>query len=79
MTFNVFLSVCSQLGLSNAGHFLGWQLQTGLKYLVQAHGPRVQSGADLKVGEWLGNGYEPELKRWLQDGVTKYSRSAGLK
>ena len=41
--------------------------------------PRVQSGADLKVGEWLGNGYEPELKRWLQDVVTKYSRSAGLK
>ena len=39
----------------------------------------MQSGADLKVGEWLGNGYEPELKRWLQDGVTKYSRSAGLK
>ena len=39
MMFNVFLSVCSQLGLSNAGHFLGWQLQTGLKYLVQAPGP----------------------------------------
>ena len=39
----------------------------------------MQNGADLKVGEWLGNGYEPELKRWLQDGVTKYSRSAGLK
>ena len=38
----------------------------------------MQNGADLKVGEWLGNGYEPELKRWLQDGVTKYSRSAGL-
>ena len=29
----------------------------------------------MKVGEWLGNGYEPELKRWLQDGVTKYCGS----
>ena len=38
-----------------------------------------QSGADLEVGEWLGNGYEPKLKRWPQDGVTKYSGSAGLK
>ena len=27
MMFNGFLSVCSQLGLSNAGHFLGWQWQ----------------------------------------------------
>ena len=34
-----------------------------------------QSGADLEVGEWLGNGYEPKLKRWPQDGVTKYSGS----
>ena len=40
---------------------------------------REQSGADLEVGEWLVNGYEPKLKRWPQDGVTKYSRSAGLK
>ena len=38
-----------------------------------------QSGTDLEVGEWLGNGYEPKLKRWPQDGVTKYSGSAGLK
>jgi len=39
--------------------------------------PREQSGANLEGGEWLGNGYEP--KRWPQDGVTKYSRAAGLK
>ena len=38
-----------------------------------------QSGADLEVGEWLGNGYEQKLKRWPQDGFTKYSGSAGLK
>ena len=45
MMFNGFLSVCSQLGLSNAGHFLGWQLQIGLKYLVQAPGPpRAERG-----------------------------------
>ena len=39
--------------------------------------PREQRGATLEGGEWLGNGYEQ--KRWPQDGVTKYSRSAGLK
>ena len=49
-----------------------------LNTLCRHPAPRVQNGADLKVGEWLSNGYEPELKRWLQDGVTKYSRSAGL-
>ena len=34
-----------------------------------------QSGADLEVVKWLSNGYELKLKRWPQDGVTKYSRS----
>ena len=38
-----------------------------------------QSRADLKVVKWLSNGYELKIKRWPQDGVTKYSRSAGLK
>ena len=31
-----------------------------------------QSGADLKVVEWLSNGYELKIKRRPQDGVTKY-------
>ena len=39
----------------------------------------MQSGADLKVGKWLNNGYELKPERWPQDSFTKYSRSAGLK
>ena len=34
-----------------------------------------QSRADLKVVKWLSNGYELKIKRWPQDGVTKYSGS----
>ena len=34
-----------------------------------------QSGADLKVVEWLSNGYELKIKRRPQDGVTKYCGS----
>ena len=35
-----------------------------------------QSGADLKVVKWLSYDYELKIKRWPQDGVTKYSGSA---
>ena len=69
------MSVCSQLGLSHAGHFLGWQLKNWILINMRRHPALyVRIGADLEVVKWVRNGYELKLKRWPQDNVTKNSR-----
>ena len=62
------MSVCSQLGLSHAGHFLGWQLKK-LDLINMCRQPAlcVQIGADLEGVKWARNGYELKLKRWPQE------------